>query len=108
MGRQTKKKMEHNRMIAIKDIPNAILGWYSASRTYPKKLEAYKNKHKALLKLCEKAKLQKSSDSLFKEYIRKKYKDIYWEAVKYIQSKNPTTSKEYGKAIQELKAETSR
>jgi hypothetical protein len=93
-------------MIAIKDIPNAIQGWYKASRTYPKKILEYREKLSKLSEALNRRKLQQSNDGLFKEIIRKKHPETYWEAVEFMKQKNCETNKEFGKAIEELKVGT--
>jgi hypothetical protein len=103
MGRKTQDKMKHNRMIAIKDIPNAVEGWYKASRTFPKKILMYRKRLGDFYKLYAVAKKQMAMDSLFKEYVRKHDKSLYWEAVHFMEELDLKTAKEFGKAIGELK-----
>jgi hypothetical protein len=103
MGRKTQSKMKKSGLMAIEDIPNAVEGWYKASKTLALKVRGYRKKLADLYKAHMKTKLQVSMDSLFKEYIRKNHKDIYWAAVRFIEQKNPKTAKEFGKAIGDLK-----
>jgi hypothetical protein len=98
--------MKEYRKIAIKDIPNAVEGWYKGCIKSSHKINLLHRKTSDMNKKLAERKKQIAMDAVFKEYIRKHHKDIYWEAVQFIQKSGCRNPKECGKVIKEMKVGT--